>query len=34
MVYFIGRNMKARYAYGFDDIALAPGNIIIDPEEM
>jgi len=34
MAYFIGRNREARYAYGFDDIALVPGNITIDPEDV
>lgn len=34
MSYFIGRNREARYAYGFDDIALVPGNITIDPDDV
>jgi len=34
MAYFIGINKKERYAYSFDDIALAPGNITIDTKEM
>ncbi len=34
MSYFIGRNREARYAYGFDDVALVPGNITIDPEDV
>ena len=34
MSYFIGRNRQARYAYGFDDVALVPGNITIDPDDV
>lgn len=34
MAYFIGRNREARYTYGFDDVALVPGNITIDPEDV
>ncbi|MGC8728788.1 MAG: GuaB3 family IMP dehydrogenase-related protein [Elusimicrobiales bacterium] len=34
MSYFIGRNREARYTYGFDDVALVPGNITIDPEDV
>jgi IMP dehydrogenase len=29
----IGRNREARRAYGFDDIALAPGVVTVDPED-
>lgn len=29
----IGKNREARRAYGFDDIALAPGVVTVDPEE-
>jgi IMP dehydrogenase len=31
---FIGRNRKARVTYGFDEIALVPGNITINPNEV
>ena len=31
---WIGRNRKARRCYGFDDVALVPGNITINPEEV
>ena len=31
---WIGRNRKARRTYGFDDIALVPGNVTINPEEV
>jgi IMP dehydrogenase len=31
---WIGRNRKARVTYGFDEIALVPGNITINPEEV
>lgn len=31
---FIGRDRKARRAYGFDEIALVPGDITINPEEV
>ncbi|MCX7905085.1 MAG: GuaB3 family IMP dehydrogenase-related protein [Elusimicrobiales bacterium] len=34
MSYFIGRNREARYAYGFDDVALVPGNVTIDPDDV
>lgn len=34
MSYFIGRNREARYTYGFDDVALVPGNITIDPDDV
>lgn len=34
MAYFIGRNREARYTYGFDDVALVPGNITIDPDDV
>ncbi|MBI4655642.1 MAG: GuaB3 family IMP dehydrogenase-related protein [Elusimicrobia bacterium] len=33
MSYFIGRNREARETYGFDEIALVPGNITVDPED-
>ncbi len=31
---WIGRNRKARVTYGFDDIALVPGNVTINPNEV
>ncbi|MCK4904642.1 GuaB3 family IMP dehydrogenase-related protein [bacterium] len=31
---FIGVNKKARQGYGFDEIALSPGSITINPEEV
>ncbi len=31
---FVGRQRTARRAYGFDDIALAPGAATIDPEDV
>jgi IMP dehydrogenase len=31
---WIGRNRKARVTYGFDEIALVPGNVTINPEEV
>lgn len=31
---FIGRHRTARTAYGFDDIALAPGTSTVDPEDV
>jgi len=31
---FIGIGRKARRCYGFDEVALAPGNITINPEEV
>lgn len=30
---WIGRNRKARVTYGFDEIALVPGEVTINPEE-
>ena len=33
MSYFIGRNREARQTYGFDEIALVPGNIAVDPDD-
>lgn len=34
MAEFIGRDRKARRAYGFDEIALVPGDITLNPEEV
>ncbi len=31
---WIGRNRKARVSYGFDEIALVPGSITINPNEV
>ena len=31
---WIGRNRKARVTYGFDDIALVPGTVTINPNEV
>lgn len=31
---FVGRGRKARRAYGFDEIALAPGALTINPDEV
>src|SRR5882672_11325676 len=31
---WIGRNRKARVTYGFDEIALVPGDITINPNEV
>jgi IMP dehydrogenase len=31
---WIGKNRKARRCYGFDDIALVPGNVTINPAEV
>ena len=31
---WIGRNRKARVTYGFDEIALVPGGITINPNEV
>ena len=31
---FIGRDRKARRAYGFDEIALVPGDFTINPDEV
>ncbi len=34
MAMFIGRNRKARVTYGFDEIALVPGQVTINPNEV
>jgi len=34
MSMFIGRNRKARVTYGFDEIALVPGQLTINPNEV
>lgn len=33
MAFFIGKDREARRAYGFDEVALVPGLVTIDPEE-
>jgi len=30
---FIGVNKKARQSYGFDEIALSPGSVTINPKK-
>jgi IMP dehydrogenase len=34
MPFFIGRDREARRAYGFDEVALVPGQITINPNEV
>jgi ribosomal protein L1 len=34
MAFFIGREREARRAYGFDEIALVPGGLTINPAEV
>ena len=34
MGYWIGRGRKARRAYGFDEVALVPGRITFNPDEV
>ena len=34
MAEFIGKDRKARRAYGFDEIALVPGEVTINPDEV
>jgi len=34
VAFFIGRDREARRAYGFDEIALVPGDMTINPEEV
>src|SRR6202171_3553231 len=31
---WIGRNRKARVTYGFDEIALVPGRVTVNPNEV
>ena len=31
---WVGRGRKARVAYGFDDIALVPGTVTVNPSEV
>ncbi|MBD3271440.1 MAG: GuaB3 family IMP dehydrogenase-related protein [Elusimicrobia bacterium] len=34
MAFFIGRDREARRSYGFDEVALVPGKLTINPEEV
>lgn len=34
MAFFIGRDREARRAYGFDEVAIVPGNLTVNPEEV
>jgi len=34
MPFFIGRDREARRAYGFDEVALVPGQVTINPNEV
>src|ERR1022692_4007216 len=34
MGFFVGRDREARRAYGFDEIALVPGAVTVNPEEV
>ena len=34
MAFFIGRDREARRAYGFNEVALVPGDVTINPEEV
>src|ERR1044072_6500537 len=34
MAFFIGREREARRSYGFDEIALVPGALTINPAEV
>jgi len=34
MAYFIGHDRESRRAYGFDEVAIVPGNTTIDPEDV
>jgi IMP dehydrogenase len=34
MAYYIGMNRKARLAYGFDEVALVPGQRTVNPDEV
>jgi IMP dehydrogenase len=34
MSHFIGEGRRARQCYGFDDVALVPGRVTINPEEV
>jgi len=32
--FYIGRERKARKAYGFDEVALVPGDVTLDPDDV
>jgi IMP dehydrogenase len=34
MAFFIGRDREARRAYGFDEVAIVPGSVTTNPEEV
>ena len=34
MGYYVGRGRKARRAFGFDEVAIVPGRVTINPEEV
>jgi len=34
MAFFIGRDREARRAYGFDEVAIVPGNVTVNPDEV
>lgn len=34
MAFFIGKDRKARWSYGFDDVALVPGMLTLNPKEV
>src|SRR5579863_1759429 len=34
MAFFVGRDREARRAYGFDEIALVPGSVTVNPDEV
>jgi IMP dehydrogenase len=34
MAFFVGRDREARRAYGFDEIALVPGALTVNPDEV
>lgn len=34
MSFFIGRDREARRAYGFDEVAIVPGNVTVNPDEV
>lgn len=34
MAFFIGKDREARRAYGFDEVAIVPGNVTVNPEEV
>jgi len=34
MGFYVGRGRKARRAFGFDEVAIVPGRVTINPEEV